>query len=444
MMAEEVGGRKASLSTSTFNLAKNIVGAGVLSLPSGIAYFSDAPAALNPSVALLFLTGSISAYSFSLIGRACAQHNSKNFQDTWARSVNPGTAKMINGGITFLCLMTAIAYSLIIGDSFTALAQGLELPTALAKREHVILILSSLILFPLCSLKNMAALAPFSILGLGGMLYTAAYMAVRYADKSYLAGGQYFGELAVRYKPLFNTRPGKFISKQTFQLLSMLSTAYIAHFNAPKFYAELDNPTIPRYNKMVSGAFGISMVFFTVIMGLGYKTFGGNCAGLILNNYAANDVGAILARLMVGGAIITSYPFCFSALRDGLLDLQGMNGAKRESMIGTYNLGLLSLVTAIALVLKDVGFVVGLSGAMFGPILLLVLPALMNISNIKKKFGQGLLGKPLNGNMGLTNRKPLGRGNKLELIANYLMIPTGIVLTVVCVAVSVLTEMGKM
>lgn len=32
---------KAGMSTSVFNLAKNILGAGMLSLPSGVAAFSD-------------------------------------------------------------------------------------------------------------------------------------------------------------------------------------------------------------------------------------------------------------------------------------------------------------------------------------------------------------------------------------------------------------------
>lgn len=38
-------------------------------------------------------------------------------------------------------------------------------------------------------------------------------------------------------------------------LVSMLSTAYEAHFNAPLFYRELQNNTIPRYSKMVSTSF---------------------------------------------------------------------------------------------------------------------------------------------------------------------------------------------
>lgn len=36
-------GGDATISSSTFNLAKSIIGAGVLSLPSGVAFFSDKP-----------------------------------------------------------------------------------------------------------------------------------------------------------------------------------------------------------------------------------------------------------------------------------------------------------------------------------------------------------------------------------------------------------------
>ena len=41
------------------------------------------------------------------------------------------------------------------------------------------------------------------------------------------------------------------------------------------------------------------------------------------------------------------------------------------------------MVTLLALVLKDVGFVVSISGAMFGCLLMFIVPAIMTISNIK-------------------------------------------------------------
>lgn len=44
---------------------------------------------------------------------------------------------------------------------------------------------------------------------------------------------------------------------------------------------------------------------------------------------------------------------------------------------------MLTLVTGLALLLKDVGFVVSISGALFGCLLMFIVPAMMTISNIK-------------------------------------------------------------
>lgn len=430
--------KKASASVSTFNLAKNIVGAGVLSLPNGVAYFSDSPGALIPANILLFLSGTISAYSFSLIGRACAQHKTSNFQDTWAKSVNPSTAKLINGGITLMCFFTVLSYSIIIGDSFTGLARGFNLPHIVASRTNVILFMTTFALFPLCSLENLSSLAPFSLLGLGGVLYTAIYMTMRFLKKDYLPGGTMFSLISPSAQPIFEKRAGSFFSKKTFKLLSMLGTSYIAHFNAPKFYSELENPTISRFNTVVGSAFMIAMFFFSLIMSVGFLTFGGNSMGLILNNYASSDVGASFARLAIGGAILTSYPFAFSALVDGILDLQQVYGKNRSKLVKPYTIGLLTLVTVMALIFKDVGFVNGLSGALFGCLLLMVLPALMNINNIQKKFATDIFGKPLTkGSYGLGNRMPIPFLSKVESMLNCIMIPSGIALTIISVIVSV-------
>jgi hypothetical protein len=118
-----VSGGNAALSTSTFNLAKSIIGAGVLSLPSGVAFFSDQPGALLPASAICAVFGLVAAYSFSSIGRVCRDTKSKSFQEAWEKTVNPKSAWLISGSITAMCFLASLAYSIIIGDSFTSLAQ---------------------------------------------------------------------------------------------------------------------------------------------------------------------------------------------------------------------------------------------------------------------------------------------------------------------------------
>lgn len=66
--AKVSGTGTATMSNEVFNLVKNIVGAGVLSLPAGVAAFGDHPGALVPGTALIVLLGLLSAYCFSIIG----------------------------------------------------------------------------------------------------------------------------------------------------------------------------------------------------------------------------------------------------------------------------------------------------------------------------------------------------------------------------------------
>lgn len=279
--------------------------------------------------------------------------------------------------------------------------------------------LSAMVLLPLCSLKNLSSLAPFSLLGLGGTLYTAVFMAIRYFDKSYQVGGKFFNSIPAT--PMF-THAGFKLNHLTFVLLSMLSTSYIAHYNAPKFYNELQKPNMSRFNTVVGGAFGSAVLFFIFIMVIGYLTFGGNTAGFVLNNYSSQDTMATLARFAIGLALLTGYPFTFSALREGILDIANAQGERRNTLFKPLTMSLLAGVTGLALVLKDVGFVVSLTGAMFGCMLMFVVPAVMNIQNMKRTK----------------------EGSQLEIAANYGMIGTGLIMAVLGVYVSVMRQMGKL
>ena len=94
--------------------------------------------------------------------------------------MDPKSAWLISASITAMCFLASLAYSIIIGDSFTSLAASFSMPAIFQQRNNIILTISALVLLPLCSLKSLASLTPFSLLGLGGTLYTALVMALRY------------------------------------------------------------------------------------------------------------------------------------------------------------------------------------------------------------------------------------------------------------------------
>ena len=238
------------------------------SSPAGIGAFGNAPGAILPATALIGTIGFFSAYGFSLIGRVCSYTGGVSYRDAWSKTVGDSSSWIPAVTCTFKTCMAILAYSMILADTGRALlaAAGVE-----ATRNAALLGITGTTLLPLCLLKNLSSLAPFSLLGIGGMFYTTFAMAARYLGGAYKLGspavkggapavpaGKYLADVAANFQPKFgNLGASAALSPNVFILISMLSTAYMAHFNAPKFFVELKDNTIKRYNTVVGTSFGI-------------------------------------------------------------------------------------------------------------------------------------------------------------------------------------------
>ncbi|KAJ1440206.1 transmembrane amino acid transporter protein-domain-containing protein, partial [Ochromonadaceae sp. CCMP2298] len=323
---------------------------------------------------------------------------------------------------TFKTFFACLAYSIIIGDTFTSIFVSSGLSPALATRSNVIIALSSTVLLPLCSLKNLDALKYTSILGLLGTLYTAAFMVIRYLDGSYVEGGQFFGAVSEALRPSFDARttPG---------VRLCLFTAYVAHYNAPKFFSELKEKTMTNYNKIVTMGFGASIALYFVVMWVGFLQFGGHCSGFILNNYATADKLATAARVAIGTGILCGYPLTFSALRDGVLDLARVKKADQRGVLIPVTVVLLALLTVGALLLDNVGKVVSFSGALIGSLLIYIIPATMNIFNIRRAATTSTS----------TSGVTYTPAQKAELLLNVLIALSGITVAVFGVAINLMS-----
>lgn len=389
-----VGGGTATMPEEIFNLVKSIVGAGVLSLPAGIAAFSNAPSGAIPAVGLIAAIGMFSAYGFSLIGRVCSYTGATSYREAWANSVGEKTASLPTVSCTFMTTSATLAYSMILADTFKSLFATAGMAVT---RTQSLFGITSLVLFPLCLLKNLSSLAPFSLLGIAGMLYTTFAMGIRYFGKTYLApAGKFLPGIAKELQPAFgSTGAMGVLNPNSFILICMLSTAYMAHFNAPKFYNELKDNTVKRYNTVVASSFGVSIFLMAVIGALGFMTFGAGSSPLILNNYSTKDGLMSLSRIAVALSLVFSYPLAFAGLRDGFMDMAGVSKEKKAdpAFLNKVTTGLLGGVTGLALVVKDLGFVMSFGGATLGNALIYVFPALMfrkAVKDMGDKASRGL------------------------------------------------------
>lgn len=411
----------SSVTSSVFNLGKTILGAGVLSLPYGVASVTDTFEGLYPATFLLLGMGLISAYSFASIGKACEKHNAKSFAEAWSKSVDPKSSSFLSLTILIKTFFASLIFSIIIGDSFSQILSSYGVPKLYSHKCPVILGITSFILLPLCLLKQLDALKYTSALGLGGILYNALFMTIRYFDKSYAPGGKFAVDIAANLRPSFNVRNSPMLNPMIFMLTSMLSTAYVAHYNAPKFWTELKEPTLPKYKFVVSAAFGLAIAVYTLMTWVGFLTFGGNASGLILNNYSSKDQLATIARIAIGLGIICTYPLTFTALRDSLFDLAGSNDSIRDKLFVPLTVVVLAGITFVALNVNNVGKVVSFSGALIGSLMIYIFPALLNIGNY---------------HYDRKSRPVATSGEKIELVGNYLMAALGVVLAVIGVGMN--------
>ena len=221
-------GATMPMKAAIFNLVKGIVGAGVLSLPVGIAAFGDSQSAVIPAVALITIAGTLSGYNFSLIGRVCAATGATSYSNAWEKSIGEATAWIPAGACTCKTFLAVLAYSMILAETFQGIFQSFGL--AAATRTKSLIGLTLTVLLPLCQMKNLASLAPFSLLGIMAMLLTAVAMGLRFFDGSYaLPDGKFLEGLAKQ--PLFGSKGASAVfSPNAFILICMLSTAYMAHF----------------------------------------------------------------------------------------------------------------------------------------------------------------------------------------------------------------------
>jgi amino acid permease len=271
-----VGGGTASIPNLVTSLIKSIVGSGVLALPAGMAAVGDVPDQVLPiSYALFAATAVLNAGFFAVIGTVCGETRSTSFQQCWERSVGPDTSWVVATVIALKTFLSCLAFSIILADSTSSL---LGVPRTVA-----LWAVTAFGVLPLALLRDIKSLAPFSALGLAGVAVTGSAMLVRWLDGSYSidpVDGPLASALPDNLRPEFGHSEGGPHFLQGVVLACSLATAFMAHYNAPRFHAELANNTPERFRIVTGVSYTVSAVVFGLIATAGYMTFGGNSLGV--------------------------------------------------------------------------------------------------------------------------------------------------------------------
>jgi len=166
-------------------------------------------------------------------------------------------------------------------------------------------------------------------------------------------------------------------------LVCMLFEAFVAHYNAPRFYTELKANSVERFATVSATSFFISSSIYAIIAAFGYLTFGGNSDGYILNNYSTNDNVATICRASIFVSVAFSYPIVFIGFRDGVLDLLNVPMSKQTAgNLDALSIVLLAIITLLASFVRNLGVVNAVGGGTLGTVIVFVFPTLMFASCI--------------------------------------------------------------
>lgn len=202
-------------------------GAGVLSMSGGIALFADDPRAVWYASFWICVFGAMLGYYCLLIGKICRLTGAATYGECWQRTLGDRGALIVSCCIAFNPAMGDLAYAAILSQTFQSLLETIGLHVT---RIQSLLFITVVAILPLCLLKNLYVLAPFSILGTFGVIMTAAAMVIRYLDGSYQPGGIYFDDISVEHQPKFGHYMAPF-SFNALPFICMLFQAYVMHYS---------------------------------------------------------------------------------------------------------------------------------------------------------------------------------------------------------------------
>ena len=195
---------EATIASEVSTMAKNIIGCGVLSLSGGLAQAANSPSAVYAGNFWILVLGGIFGYFCFLIAKVCNIVGRTTYRGIWQETIGSRGGTAISLANALKAGLSELAYASILADTTKSLvASFLEINLS---RTLCLIAITLVAILPLCLLKNLHVLAPFSVVGTAGVILTAAAMAVRYFDGSYLEGGKYFDDIPSDMQPSFGTR----------------------------------------------------------------------------------------------------------------------------------------------------------------------------------------------------------------------------------------------
>ncbi|KAK8791943.1 hypothetical protein WA158_005320 [Blastocystis sp. Blastoise] len=350
----------ASSLGSIINISNNIFGSGLLTLPYIFRMFS-----FFPAIIVITCVFFLSLFSFILLAKTCNMTRQYNYRDMCTILFGKAWGYVVQVIMLLYATGSCIAYATVIGDNFVGVFQNFFPDIEfLHTRVYVVCLIILLFIFPISFFKNLNGLKFTSFLALIGVGICISVTIIEECN---------FGQVNSTVK-WFD------ITASSFSALPMICVAFNTHYNAPRYYYELKDRSIPKLRYILLCSFGIGLLFYIIIGIAGYLQFGVEAQGNILLNYDIYSIFATLGRLGMGICIVFSYPLAYMSVRNSLHILVFPN-VNEESILYRLlcSVFIISITVFLSLVIGNIETIVGFNGSLFGGIIVFVIPGFLYI-----------------------------------------------------------------
>ena len=289
-------GGTATVGSSTINLTKTIVGAGMLAIP--FVFKNDG---VLVGIILTLLAATTSGFGLFILARCSKVLSNPRTSSffTLCMITYPSLSPLFDVAMIVQCFGVGLSYLVLIGDIFPSLFGG---------ERNFWILASAIIVWPLCSLKKMDSLRYSSIVGLMALTYIFILVISMFVLKTIIQQDATIERGPVNWFHVYSW-------KGLLSSFSIVIFAYTGSMNIFSIINELEDNAMTEINKIINYSISISSFFFLSVGITGYLTYGSNTLGNILLNYDPNSPWIYIANFCLASMLILSFPLLFHPLR---------------------------------------------------------------------------------------------------------------------------------
>ncbi|QLQ77972.1 hypothetical protein HG537_0A02190 [Torulaspora globosa] len=288
--------------SSTINLVKTILGAGLLAIP--FAFRSDGVVVGTLLTLLAAVTSGFGLFILSKSSKTLINPRNSSFF-TLCMLTYPLLAPLFDLAMIVQCFGVGLSYLVLIGDLFPRLFGG---------EANFWILMSALVTVPLCCLKKLDNLRYSSILGLFALAYLSLLVVICFVHGTLFTHDYERNRGEISWFKVYD-------AKGLMSTFSIIVFAYTGSMNLFSIINELKDNSMRNISLVINRSISISTLVFLTVGIAGYLTFGSNTLGNIILNYDPDSIWVHIGRLCLGTMVMLSFPLLFHPCRIAINNL---------------------------------------------------------------------------------------------------------------------------